>query len=360
MKSFLLLLSLLSPAVAQQGLIPAISLPAHAQTNGIAVSPDGRRTFMVIAKQKGQDVPQLAEYLDGKLTPYPDPAWNSWQPGEDATSKWVHANSVRFGPDGTLWVVDFGSEGLHQPEQPHGPKLVGIDIATGQPTRAFYFDTLTRADSALDDVRFNGTHAYLTDAGWPGLIVLDLQSGAMHRALSDTSTVRAQMPLRSEGHELKDKSGQPIYFHADQLEVSPDGKLLYYQPCSGPMAVIETRYLDDFNMLDSTRAAHARVFAKTGTAGGTAIDSAGNLYVSDTDHTAVLKITPAGAITTLVQDPRLIWVDAMWITPDGRLWMPAAQMSHTPDFNHGKLDVHYPMQVFTTQIGNGPPANDHR
>ena len=98
----------------------------------------------------------------------------------------------------------------------------------------------------------------------------------------------------------------------------------------------------------------------TGTAGGTAIDSRGNLYVSDTEHNAVLKVSPNGKAETLVQDPRLVWVDAMWITPDGRLWMPAAQMNHTPSFNNGQMDVHFPMQVFTVPIGNGPPVRDHR
>lgn len=344
---------------AADSLKVAISMPQPAQTNGVAIAPDGR-TFMVVAKQKGQTVPQLAEYADGKLIPYPNAAWNAWKPGEDATLAWVHANSVRFGPDGTLWVVDFGSPGLHQPDVPHGPKLIGFDLATGAMTRTYYFDSVTRVDSALDDVRFNGGHAYLTDAGWPGIIVLDLGSGAMYRTLSDTATVRAALPLRAQGHELLDKNSQPIFFHADQLEVSPDGKMLYYQPCSGPLAEIETKYLDDPTMPDSERAKHARVFARDGTAGGTAIDAQGNLYVSDTDHSAVLKVTPQGTISTLVQDPRLVWVDAMWITADGSLWMPAAQMSLTPDFNHGKLDVKYPMQVFTVKIGNGPPANDHQ
>jgi hypothetical protein len=41
----------------------AITLP-NAQANGVAIAPGGR-TFMVIAKQKGQDVPQLAEYKSG-------------------------------------------------------------------------------------------------------------------------------------------------------------------------------------------------------------------------------------------------------------------------------------------------------
>jgi sugar lactone lactonase YvrE len=343
---------------AATSLTVAISLP-DAITNGVAIAPDGR-TFVVIAKQKGQNVPQLAEYVGGQLKPYPNESWNEWKTGADASLAWVHANSVRLGPDGTLWVVDFGSPGLGESIVKHGPKLVEIEIATGKVVETLYMDSLSHPESALDDVRFNGNHAYLTDAGWPGLIVVHLPDGAMYRALTDTDSVKAQKPLRAQGHELQDKHGKPIYFHADQLEVSPDGKLVYYQPCSGPMSVIESSYLDDPKITDEERAHHVRLFVNNGTAGGTAIDRSGNIYVSDTDHSAVLKVTPAGKVSTLVQDPRLNWVDAMWITPDGRLWMPAAQMNHTPSFNDGKMDVHYPMQVFTVRIGDGPPERDHR
>lgn len=346
----------------------ALELP-NAQTNGVALAPDGR-LFLVIAKQKGQDVPQIAEYIGGtrrggvyrggQLKPYPDAGWNGWKPGADASKMFVHANSIRFGPDGTLWVVDFGSEGLGEPDVKHGPKLVGINVGTGQVVETLYLDNVTKSTSAVDDVRFNGDHAYLTDAGWPGIIVVHLPDGHAYRTFNDTEPVKAMVPLRGEGHQLQDKHGKPIYFHADQLEVSPDGKTLYEQPCSGPMWAIDTAALDNEQMPDSERLKHVRKFAQTGTSGGTAIDKAGNIYVTQADTNSVLKITPEGTITTLVQGPQFVWVDAMWISADGRLWMPAAQMDRTPSFNNGKMSVTYPMQVLTTNIGNGPPANDHR
>ncbi len=336
-----------------------ITLP-NATTNGVAIAPGGR-TFLVIAKQKGQDVPQLAEWVGGQLKPYPDASWNSWTKGEDASWKFVHANSVRFGPDGTLWVVDFGAPELHDPVEKHGGKLVGINIGTGQVVETLYLDQeLDPKRSAPDDVRFHGDYAYVTDAGWPGIIVVHRPDGAMYRALSDQPSVTARKPLYAEGHELQDKHGKPIFFHVDQMEISPDGKTFYYQPCSGPMSAIPTEFLDDATIPDSERAKHVRLFANNNTAGGTAIDAKGNVYVSDTMHDAVLKVTPAGVISTLVQDPRLVWVDAMWITADGRLWMPAAQMDRTPSFNDGRQALQLPMTVFTVQIGNGPPARDHK
>jgi sugar lactone lactonase YvrE len=335
----------------------AITLP-NAITNGVAIAPDGR-TFLVIAKQKGQDVPQLAEYVGGQLKPYPDASWNAWKPGEDGAKKFQHVNSVRFGPDGTLWIVDIGSPEMGKPVVPHGPKLVGVNITTGKVVDATYLDSVTKPESFIDDVRFNGEYAYLTDAGWPGLIVMKQKTGEMWRALNNDASTTARKPLTAEGRSLVDPNGKPIVIHADQLEVSPDGKLLYFQPCSGPLAVIETKYLER-QVSDEERSKHVRQFATNGSAGGTAIDAKGNIYISDTDHYRILKITPAGKISTLVEDKRLDWVDAMWITADGSLWMPAAQLNRTAGLNGGKMEVQFPMMVYTVDIGIGPPMSDHR
>lgn len=235
-----------------------------------------------------------------------------------------------------------------------------MNIETGKVVEVMYFDALLHPESALDDVRFNGEYAYLTDAEWPGIIVVHQTDGAMWRTLTDTPSVRAQKPLRGEGRELQDKHGKPIYFHADQIEVSPDGKTVYYQPNAGPLSAIEARYLNDSKLPDAERAKHVRPFIENGTAGGTAIDEAGNLYVSDCNNNRVLKVTPEGKQSIRAADPRLIWVDAMWITPDGKLWMPAAQMDRTPSFNNGKMAVTFPMQVFTVMIGKEPSRIDHR
>ena len=357
------LLLALCPALHAQGtaggkLTPVISLP-NAITNGVAVAPDGRK-FLTIAKQKGQDVPRLAEWVDNQLQPYPDASWNGWQPGSDATAAFVNANSVRFGPDGTLWVVDAGSTELGQPEEAHGPKLVGIDVSTNKVVKVLFFDKAVKPQSYVDDVRFGGDHAYLTDAGVPGLIVVHMPDGSVYRALDHDPSMTAQKPLRAEGRELKNKQGQPIFFHADQLEISPDGGTLYYQPCSGPLSSIAVQYLDDAKMTDAERGKHVKAFAQNGSAGGTAIDAAGNVYISDTDHDSILRITPSGVVSTLVHDPRLVWPDAMWITPDGRLWIPAAQLDRAPGMNNGQIAVQFPVSVYTFPIGNGPPVNDHR
>ncbi|KAM3425705.1 hypothetical protein BST61_g7642 [Cercospora zeina] len=225
----------------------------------------------------------------------------------------------------------------------------------------------TRSNSLLDDVRFNldAGKAYLTDAGSPGLIVLDLASGLSRRVLETVPGVTTgATPVSAEGHYLTSPEGNLQFIHADQLEVSPDGKWFYFQPANGGLSRIKTKYLDQafFNTSlagNNGLAAYVEPVALTPSTGGTAIDSNGVIYVSDTDEQRILTISANGTKAVLVQDPRRLWVDAMWITADGKLWMPAAQLNRGIPFGNGQSNVSKPVFTYTIDVGVGPPANDH-
>lgn len=66
----------------------------------------------------------------------------------------------------------------------------------------------------------------------------------------------------------------------DQIEVSPDGTYLYYQPCNGGIYRIKTSYVDAA-LTNATIAAtlrdYAELFILTPSTGGTAIDANGNI-----------------------------------------------------------------------------------
>jgi hypothetical protein len=129
---------------------------------------------------------------------------------------------------------------------PEGPKLVTINVTTNEVTRTYPMGNVTLAQSLLDDIRFNpeSGKAYLTDAGVPALIVLDLASGEARRVLENDVSTRGNMPVSAEGRLLRGADGGFQYIYADQLEVSPDAMWLYYQSCDGGMYRIETKYLD--------------------------------------------------------------------------------------------------------------------
>lgn len=320
--------------------------------NGITTTPSGRK-FVVIQPLTAKQ-PQVAEITTGEPIAYPNAAWNGRKPSEDGSIRFVGVNSLRVGPDGMLWVVDRGAPGIGKALVPGGPKLIRIDLANNKVTRIYDLSTVVQGKSFVDDVRFNGKHAYLTDAGRPAIIVLDLETGNARRILENHPSTVAHRPLTAEGKQLRDSEGKPIIIHADQLEVSADGKWLFYQPCTGPMSRIETRYLDDPTLTPDALDRNVQSFADTPSTGGTAIDANGTIYSSDTNRSRILKIAEDGSISTLIADPRLAWVDAMWIDDSGKLWMPAAQLNRVAGLNDSVDAVYWPVTVYSIEIGEKP------
>ncbi len=344
------------PAKQDDRLLPAYQ--GQRVWNGVTTTRDGR-VFVCYPGADGAGVQAEEIKSDGTHVPYPDAQWNAWKPGQDIAHGFVCVNALRIGPDGSLYLIDAGSPGSNQPAVPGAGRIFQIDLKTNAITRTYSLAEAAKPKSYIDDVRFNGSTAYITDVGEPGLIVLDLASGKARRVLDGDPSTTARRPMYADGVVQKDKDGKDRVSHADQLEVSPDGKLLYFQPCPGPMARVETRWLDDASLPPEELAKHVEAWWDAPTCGGTAIDAAGNLYFSDTNAERILKVTPDRGVTTLVADPRLQWSDAMWIDDEGFLWMPATQQNRTPGFTGGKQKVEYPVWIYKMQIGARPAPNDH-
>ncbi|MFG2050451.1 SMP-30/gluconolactonase/LRE family protein [Micromonospora sp. NPDC048935] len=300
---------------------------------------------------------QVVEALpDGRRLPYPDAAWN--RADQPPSGTFVHVNGLRVGPDGWLWIVDSGSPRIGGAQVPGGARLIVVDPDDDRVKRVYHLDEAVHPGSYVDDVRFNGRVAYLSDAGAAGLIVLDLDSGRSRRVL-DGHPSTAGGPVVADGRVLRDPDGAEVRLNVDQLEVSPDGRWLYYQPASGGMSRIATRWLDDPSVSADELARRVERWCDTPSTGGTAIDATGAIYLSDLERRRVLVLAPDRSVRTLVADPRLAWVDAMWLDAEARLWMPAAQLHLTAGLNGGVPAVEYPVQLYRIPVEIGPPARDH-
>lgn len=328
--------------------------------NGITVSHDNR-LFASLTQSEGTGL-QLAEVINNQLRAFPDDSWNKWN-ANDPEHHFYHVNALRIGPDGNLWVMDSGNKGIGTGDQavPGGAKLVHISLATGKVLNSYVFKAPTlQPTSYLDDVRFNGDFAYITDPGAVGLVVLNLKSGKSWRVLDNHPLSIDHQPIYADGKKLILRDGREKRVGLDQLEVSPDGKWLYYQAIPGPLARIETRYLNDSALSAAEVAKHAEKVREAWSTGGTAIDAEGNIYASDINTRSIKRIAPDGKVTTVVQDPRLVWIDAMWVS-DGALWMPSGQINRTPATTGGKPStVEYPVKLYRLPLPIKPSPRDHQ
>lgn len=338
-------------------LVPALSFSEP--VNAVATTTDGT-TFVGFPRLTGEPGVKVAKMVDGKPVPFPDADWNGWREGDDPSHAFVRLNALRIGPDGKLWVVDVGAPAFDKPVVPGGTKILVFEPATGALIRSYVLtDKVLAPKSYIDDIRFSGRRAVITDAGVPGLILLDLDTGAQRRVLDHAASTTDQRPMRAEGRLLTGPDGQPTKIHADQQEMSPDGKTLYFMPCSGPLYRVDTAALFDEGLDEAALERRVSLFADVPTTGGTAMAASGTIYISDTDRSRVFKIAPSGQTETVVADPRLAWVDAMWIDRAGTLWMPAPQLDRTPPMDGGKTETVPPFVVYTLKTGETPPANDH-
>ncbi|MDW9670253.1 hypothetical protein GOB27_27245 [Sinorhizobium meliloti] len=343
-------------ASAQQARAPQLAIAAaSSEMIWNAVMVDQGRVFVAGPRWTGSKGPAVSLLAaDGTPKPYPDAAWNAWKEGADPAGAFVNVNAIHLDGQGGLWVVDTGSPQFGGDPLPGGTKLVRIDLATDTVTKIYPFGPrIAPAGSYVDDVRFNGDFAYLTDAGRPGLIVLDLRSGVARRVLNDhaSTTAPADRQIVLDGQVVKAPDGSPLKVNSDPLDLSPDGQWLYFGPLSGPWSRIETRWLNDATITPEEVATKVEAWADLPPVGGTVMDKNGDLYFTDLAENALKRRTPDGQITTIVQDSRLHWVDAPFIDANRVIWLPAPQMDRVALFHEGKPQTKWPVQVFRLNLG---------
>ncbi|MBS3652098.1 PD40 domain-containing protein [Pseudaminobacter sp. 19-2017] len=309
------------------------------QVTGVTVSKDGR--IFVNFPRWTEDAPvSVAEVTrDGRIQPYPDDQWNSWRNAKknqmSAGDHFVCVQSVVADAHGNLWVVDPAAPAAEFVVE-GGPKLVRIDLKTNKVAQVIHFDeTIAPQGSYLNDVRFSpdGRHAYLTDSGARGaLVVVDLMNGMARRVLDDRPSTRPEkdVVVKTDGQELRRPDGRGVEFAADSIALSPDGRTLYWKALTGrTLYRVSTDALESPTLSDEDLEAHVERVAETEPTDGLWIDERGRLYLSAIEQDAV-KVLDGDRIATLVQDNRLRWPDTFSEGPNGTIYVTS---SHIQDMS---------------------------
>lgn len=331
-----------SRAAATKGRLTKVASFDH-QVTGVSVTPDGR-VFVNFPRWTDDAPISVAEVLPGgRLRPYPDAKWNSWRNAK-ATKKpvgghFVCVQSIVADNRGSLWVLDPAAPG-NEKILPGGPKLVRIDLATDQVVKVIRFpETVVLQGSYLNDIRFSpdGTTGYITDSGTRGaIIVVDLTTGAAHRALDGhaSTQVEPDVTVEVDGRPLRRPDGRQPAFSADGIALSNDGSTLYWQALTGrTLYSIATAKLAA-GTLSAAVSGAVRTVGTTTVADGLWMSRAGVLYVTSPTDNSVKRWT-GERLETVVQDPRLRWPDTMSEGPDGTLYVTASRIQDTTWFKPG-------------------------
>ncbi|BFO55205.1 L-dopachrome tautomerase-related protein [Acidovorax sacchari] len=323
-----------------------------------AVAIDGRGRFIVSSPRwTGNTGPAVAiAQEDGSLAPYPDAGWNRWKPGSAAARAFVSVNAIHKDARGDLWIVDTGTPEFGGTPVAGGAKVVHVDPRNDTVVRVYTFPKdVIREHSYVDDIRINGRHAYLTDAGEGAVIVLDLDSGSARRRFDGAPFVRARAgdKIIVNGKVLAGNDGKPLQVNADPLELSPDGRTLYFGPLAGPLSQVETRHLDDDTLSDEALARHVSPWFDNPPIGGTAMGADGSLYYTPLADNSLMRRAPDGTVSLIARDGNLRWVDAPFLDGQGHIYLPVPQIDGAPAFNQGTSTIRFPVKLYRVDLPAG-------
>ena len=81
------------------------------------------------------------------------------------------------------------------------------------------------------------------------------------------------------------------------------------------------------------------------------MDLEANIYITDVEHGAILKLGPDKNLKTLIKDPRLRWPDGLSFGPDGWLYVTCSALQHVLFQRHSSVAKHAPYHIFRFRPG---------
>ena len=333
-----------------------VAASEQAILNGVAVSPGGR-VFSSFPRWMDAPTPSLAEAMpDGSFKTFPGDHWNEWREGLSPATHFVNVHSICADAANCLWVVDDAAP-HHQPHLQDGPKLVKFDLGTNTLMRVYPMDeSVAPPGAVLGHMRVLGRHAFITESHYGAIIVLDQETGAARRLLSCDPKTRADPSIVPviDGKEFRRANGKVQVVNVNLLELSNDGRWLYFTCLFGPvLRRIETKYLLDPALDDAALSPLIEDVARIPPCAGFTIDKRGWLYFSSFTQNAMLAMGEDRALRTFIADPRISFPNEPDIGPDDCLYFPASQIHRLPGFQaDGKSQVKPPWEVLKVSLAD--------
>jgi len=297
------------------------------QWTGVAVSKGGR--IFVNFPLWSDDAPVSVGELDelGEVIPYPDEAWNGWNPELDPREHFVCVQSVHIDRANRLWILDPAGPYLRG-VMSRGAKLVQIDLDTDEIVRVYQFDsTIAGPASYLNDVRIEvkTNTAYITDSGTGAIVALDLNTGVSRRLLADHPSTKAEDVVPSiGGKEL------PIRVLADGIALDAKSGYLYYRALTGrTLYRIRTEKLRDSSIPGGELGSFVERIGESGPSDGLLFRD-GFVYLTSIEENAIRRMRPSGGLEVVVRDSLLEWPDSFALGPQGAIYVTASRIGFPP------------------------------
>jgi sugar lactone lactonase YvrE len=341
------------PDRSGEPLLPASALETVAELDyppgNIAVSAAGR-VFFTLHPEARPPV-NLIEWRNGKAQAWPSAAL---QPGGKDPDALQEVLSSRIDAQNRLWALDNGTHGLKP------GRLLAFDLASGKIVHRYSFPrALAGLGSHLNDFQVSpdGQTIYIADASFfaktPAILVYDVTSQTARRVISAHESVDAEYYLPVvQGRQMQAFGLVSIRPGVDSIGLNADGNWLYFAPVTNNYLYrIATRHLRDPSLPSETLKKRIQRVALKTMSDGITLDNAGNVYLSDLEHSALVRLDQQGELTTLLKTDRLRWPDGFSFGPDGWLYVSCSSLHQIIGKSTKSQRENAPYQVFRFKPG---------
>lgn len=322
----------------------------------VAVSADGR-VFASLHPEAGPRT-KIVEIVQGEARPFPNAAFQSG----DGEPRWFrNVIALRIDRQDRLWTLDNGDHGLHP------GRLLAFDLKSGEVAHEFEFPrSVAGLGSHLNDfqVAADGKVIYIAEASFfaktPALVVYDVERRAARRLLQGHPSVtpEAYTPVVG-GRRMVAFGLVSIRPGVDSIALDSRGEWLYFAPVtSGHLYRARTADLRDEALSAGELASRVETWAEKTMSDGITMDLAGNVFLTDPEHSAIMQLRPDGALETVVKDDRLRWPDGFSWGPDGWLYVSCSALHQIIGMPPWTYDDHAPYQIYRLKPGTqGVPGH---
>jgi sugar lactone lactonase YvrE len=317
----------------------------------LAVSASGR-VFYTIHPESRPSGPKLLEWVDGEPKAFPS---------ADAQMRFETPLGIAIDRQNRLWVIDHGNHGFGH------PRLLAFDIETGAVVHDRELGaSVAELGSFLQDLQVDSTgkHVFIADVSFwrknPGLVVYEVESGNARRVLESHASVSAQSWLiRNPTKDMKFFGGLVVLKPGvDGIAIDRSDQWVYYAAMAhDTMYRVEVADLLDESLSPGALGARVQALGAKPLNDGLSTDVEGNVLITDVEHGAVVRMTPAGELTTLVRTNRIRWADALSYGPDGWLYVADSAIPDQMLRSKSHMKANAPYHIFRFKPGiDGVPG----